>query len=649
MLPFMASHHSGRKPDLVKMCTVMVSLMLSLAEVQAQTGTWTKFGDMPTDRYAHTVNELNGKIYVAGGGDFEGGTFPGTAWVNDRLSGGWSQIPLLNGVRRNCHSSCVVDGKLYVVGGNDGVRTIASMDMFDPNTGAWTPKMSMPTDRGLAACAAIDDKIIVLGGVRGPLSSLDMAGLDVVEVYDTKSDTWTQLADMPSRRWGPSAIVANGKIYVFGGRSSSVPPYGSIEVYDPQTNTWTTNPKSMPTPRYCLTTCLLDSNIYAIGGWYHSSTGPIYDKVECYNFYRDEWKTESPLPVARAVLASLVLGGKIYVYGGAKTTHPNFGTSAIYQFEPNTFQAYAHSVNLSRFGRDTMGVTARVENPFAHAVNVVGILTTGSGVPIDNVLLKDDGAHGDGISADGLWGHLYVPKKDDTINVAIRVDDLTLGVSFTVPNTATYVFTRGAYISLDARTVYLGDIHHTLTRFDTAFQVSNVGWSPDSIYVLLDPVITPESAISVSPTAFALPAGASQTVTFSVMPKSLSSGIVYNAVVMLDSRFGFGQTHFEKTFAFGTTAVGEEPSLPSAFALHQNYPNPFNPTTKIQFTVVNRQLTIVKVYDMLGREVATLVNEVKDPGTYTVQFDASGSSSGVYIYRLTAGDFTNTKRLVLLK
>jgi hypothetical protein len=88
---------------------------------------------------------------------------------------------------------------------------------------------------------------------------------------------------------------------------------------------------------------------------------------------------------------------------------------------------------------------------------------------------------------------------------------------------------------------------------------------------------------------------------------------------------------------------------PLGFELLQNYPNPFNPTTKIQFTIVNRQLTIVKVFDLVGRKVATLVNEVKEPGTYTVQFDGSVLASGVYLYRLQAGDFVQMKRMLLVK
>jgi hypothetical protein len=96
-------------------------------------------------------------------------------------------------------------------------------------------------------------------------------------------------------------------------------------------------------------------------------------------------------------------------------------------------------------------------------------------------------------------------------------------------------------------------------------------------------------------------------------------------------------------------AVEEPGTMPDAFALSQNYPNPFNPTTHIQFTIANRQLTILKVFDALGRDVATLVNEVKQPGTYNVQFDGSSLASGVYLCRLVAGNFVQTKRIVLLK
>jgi phosphatidylserine/phosphatidylglycerophosphate/cardiolipin synthase-like enzyme len=89
--------------------------------------------------------------------------------------------------------------------------------------------------------------------------------------------------------------------------------------------------------------------------------------------------------------------------------------------------------------------------------------------------------------------------------------------------------------------------------------------------------------------------------------------------------------------------------IPERFSLSQNYPNPFNPETNFQFTIANCQLTILKVFDVLGREVATIVNEVKQPGTYTVQWDASNFASGVYFYRLKAGGLTLQQKMLLLK
>jgi len=89
--------------------------------------------------------------------------------------------------------------------------------------------------------------------------------------------------------------------------------------------------------------------------------------------------------------------------------------------------------------------------------------------------------------------------------------------------------------------------------------------------------------------------------------------------------------------------------VPELYTLSQNYPNPFNPKTGIRFQVPGVSDVRLAVYDILGREVAVLVNERKAPGRYEVSFDGSTLSSGVYFYRLAAGDFTQTKRLMLLK
>jgi len=98
-------------------------------------------------------------------------------------------------------------------------------------------------------------------------------------------------------------------------------------------------------------------------------------------------------------------------------------------------------------------------------------------------------------------------------------------------------------------------------------------------------------------------------------------------------------------------SVGDENILqsPITFNLYQNYPNPFNPRTSIQYAISSRQFVSLKVYDVLGNEVITLVDEYKSAGSHEVDFDASGLSSGVYFYKLQSGSFVETKKMILLR
>jgi hypothetical protein len=90
-------------------------------------------------------------------------------------------------------------------------------------------------------------------------------------------------------------------------------------------------------------------------------------------------------------------------------------------------------------------------------------------------------------------------------------------------------------------------------------------------------------------------------------------------------------------------------SIPTEFRLFQNYPNPFNPRTTIKFELPKASQVRLSVYDMLGREVAVLVNEKRDAGVYEVKFEGSNLASGVYFYRIQAGDYVATKKLLLMK
>jgi hypothetical protein len=98
-----------------------------------------------------------------------------------------------------------------------------------------------------------------------------------------------------------------------------------------------------------------------------------------------------------------------------------------------------------------------------------------------------------------------------------------------------------------------------------------------------------------------------------------------------------------------TTEVDDNGTAPQQFALFQNFPNPFNPTTTINYQLSTPGRVVLKVYDPLGKEVATLVDRTETGGNKSVQFDAGTLPSGVYFYRLQAGSWVETKKLVLMR
>jgi hypothetical protein len=103
------------------------------------------------------------------------------------------------------------------------------------------------------------------------------------------------------------------------------------------------------------------------------------------------------------------------------------------------------------------------------------------------------------------------------------------------------------------------------------------------------------------------------------------------------------------TTVFTNVSRDETVGIPSTFALHQNYPNPFNPSTTISYDLPVRSRVKLSIYNLLGQEVATLVNGEQEPGRYNVKFDASGLPSGIYFYRLEAGKFVDVKKMILVK
>ena len=97
------------------------------------------------------------------------------------------------------------------------------------------------------------------------------------------------------------------------------------------------------------------------------------------------------------------------------------------------------------------------------------------------------------------------------------------------------------------------------------------------------------------------------------------------------------------------TGVEEENSLPTVYSLYNNYPNPFNPATTIKYDIPEQSYVTIKIYNIVGEEVVTLLNEEQNAGRYQIQWNATQLASGVYFYRIQAGQFSDTKKMIMMK
>lgn len=172
--------------------------------------------------------------------------------------------------------------------------------------------------------------------------------------------------------------------------------------------------------------------------------------------------------------------------------------------------------------------------------------------------------------------------------------------------------------------------------------VENTGWINTLVFDYRMYVITGPFNLKLNEPvdiwgAFTVGRGTSNFNSISVMKQNVQYVIDFN----------------KKNFVLNPTEVENIASVVAEYKLYQNYPNPFNPTTKIKFYIPNDILTTLKVYDLLGREITTIVNEDLKAGEYEYEFDASEynstNSSGMYFYQLKCGEFVQTKKMMFLK
>lgn len=313
---------------------------------------------------------------------------------------------------------------------------------------------------------------------------------------------------------------------------------------------------------------------------------------------------------------------------------------SVYVQHPEVDKMYAR-VNI-----DSVLFRTRFLNPFNIQFTSHIIFFNPDSTQIDSLVLYDDGTHGDSLSNDGLYAE-YIPPRSIEDFYSISVSNIELHTQRYNIERNKCRFTTAGPVKLDSISYRKGLLNYHYVKpfvhnWGTTKTIPNPSLrlsSADPWIVSLGsggaamPNIAPDSSVSIS-----------TWITISVDESIFPGYFNFKAEIMSDGRVYW----IDSTKMIITEVRGEE-IHPTAFKLEQNYPNPFNPSTKISWqSPVNAHQTL-KIYDVLGNEVTTLVNEYRSAGNFEIEFNASGLSSGIYFYQLKVGEFISTKKMVLIR
>jgi len=306
---------------------------------------------------------------------------------------------------------------------------------------------------------------------------------------------------------------------------------------------------------------------------------------------------------------------------------------------------------------DSIILNAHLYNPEQHPATVQAIIHGDQYAFTDSLQLYDDGMHNDSLASDNIWGNtkFLAGLQEDIYTIGISSHDMTedyqydlspvpifttigplkvvdyeITSSDTVPNHGdrlNYKLT----LRNEGQTVTATDVTTNLIRLDTCATISGFTDKPYG---------------DIAPGATALHSG-SHTIIFSDTLTGCSNPMTTQILVEISSD---GFVFWYDTLEIIVSDIEKDDLvLPKSFALSQNYPNPFNPKTIINYELPITNDVDLSIYNLVGQKVATLVSEKQHAGNHRVEWDASGFSSGVYYYKIEAGEFQDVKKMMLLR
>lgn len=310
---------------------------------------------------------------------------------------------------------------------------------------------------------------------------------------------------------------------------------------------------------------------------------------------------------------------------------------------------YPHNVRLDKnyypLAGDTLNIFTSVENPNTDQLSARGYIYNLSNVLIDSVDLLQQTFSTKGENWDGS---LSSPQIEDFFKVSVKVFDQTTSEEFTLPNAARFTTVPLIIDSLECDSI--SNFKYSIKPF-----IKNAGTDKSITNITLRLLCSDAWATAIFPEIRTCPnllpgqtVGITQPFAITYDPATFPGYFNLKFEIMSNS-----WTYWTYTLIFyvpNWNGIEDELNpLPKEFTLEQNYPNPLNPSTTIKYSIPTSSQVTLKIFNTLGQEIETLVNEEKPLGTYELNWNAANLPSGVYFYQLKAGPFVETKKMIILK
>jgi N-acetylneuraminic acid mutarotase len=582
-----------------------------VARFNTLTNTWSSLGMFSSNGVGDIVRALavvGNEVVVGGRFTSAGGVSANRVARFNTLTNTWSSLGTgsSNGVSGNVYALAVVGNEVFVGGlfTSAGGVSANSVARFNTQTNTWS-SLGMFSSNGVndvvAALAVVGNEVVV----GGYFTEAGGVSANRVARFNTLTNTWSRLGTGSSNGVSGSvaALAVVGNEVVVGGSFTSAGGVSANRVarFNTQTNTWSSlGMFSSNGVNDVVAALAVVGNEVVVGGYFTEAGGVSANSVARFNTQTNTWSslgTGSSNGVSGSVAALAVVGNEVVV-GGTFTSAGGVSANSVARF--NTLTNTWSSLGTGSSNGVSGGVYPY--DPYVSALAVVGnevvvggYFTSAGGVSANSVARFNTQTNtwsslGTG-SSNGVFGTVSA--------LAVVGNEVVVGGYFTSAG---------------------GVSANSVARFNTQTNTWSSLGTGSSNGVSGGGV----NALAVSGSEVFVGGGF-----------TLAGGIASTFIARWNS---------------GTSRVEQlSPTAPKTFLLEQNYPNPFNPSTTIRYQLPVASEVKLEVYDVLGKKIATLVNERQSAGSYQVVWNASGLSSGTYFYRLQAGTFVETKKMIMVK